>query len=184
MAYHEVALSERPKQTLIIKPGDTGTTFDLDYFGHDDGAARDKNFRLIFQLGSGFMIYLYVVGFPLDEPLKYFHTFWIKDCAVAEVEMEELGAPEFVSCHLRPLPVVYKHLSLTDAQENTRKFVVDSCAFEARAEPLFLQMRWALYSLSDGKLAALLWNNKDGFLLERNGKTRKLLEGERFIFSS
>lgn len=172
--YHEVAVDKRFKQSMRIEPGAIPTTdFDLDLFGHDNGSKRDDNFRLIFQLGAGYMMYLYVVGFSPNEPLHYFHTFWIKGAVAVEVEMVEYGAPSFVSAAFRSLPVIYKRLELRDSNGSRQQFTVDSCSFEAKSESaLFLQMRWALNSLDDGKPADLLWNNKDGLVLQSNGQQK------------
>jgi hypothetical protein len=179
-------MGELFKASLQIKPGHEGTSFDIDYFGQDDGADTepDAAFRLIFQLGSGLMIYLYVVGFSQPGKLTYFHTFWIKDCAAAYVEMEELGAPESVE-GIFSVPVVYKRVALLDTNGGEKEFVIDTCRFEATKSPLqSLQMVWNLYSLKDGKLAMLSWNNKEGWSFERKGKRNILESGERVLFRS
>ena len=117
MAYREVRV-EGAKPELRIEPGHFLTTvFQLDYFGLDDGAVTDPtaSMRALFQLGSGYMIYLYVIGMRQPGEGPWFHTFWVKDCVVAEVDMEEYGAPTLVTCETMELPGVYPAVSIAGA---------------------------------------------------------------------
>ena len=112
MGYHELPLSPHPKITI------DGTVYDVDYFGMDDswnaGEPAGSAFRFLFQLGSGYMIYLYVIqAAATAQPVWFFHTFWTKDCAVAEVEMEEHGAPSEVRADAMELPRLYGLVTIT-----------------------------------------------------------------------
>ena len=80
-----------------------GPDYDVDYFGQDDGSSRDPNdsFRLIFQLGAGYFIYLYVVGMAQPDGLGRFTTFWLKDIVAVDIEMEEYGEQDLVEGCLR-----------------------------------------------------------------------------------
>ena len=173
-----------PPATLELKPGDQGTCFDLDYFGHDDGAdtSPESAFRLIFQLGAGYMIYRYEIRLSRPGALAYSHSFSIKDCAVAYVEPEDLGAPSSVEGGPLLLPVVYPRLTLHGAKREER-YEVSACRFEARSWPqLTLQMFWGLYSLEERKPATLVWTNTEGWGLTSQGRFRALSVGERVLF--
>lgn len=175
-------MTNSPKASLQITPGHHSliTSFDVDYYGQDDGLSTkpEAAFRFLFQLGSGLMIYLYVIGVAQPGPLEYFHTFWIKDCAAVEIDMEELGAPDTVSGGPFALPIIYPIFVLrTPEREET--FVVERYAFEARTssdKKVFLQMHWGL----DG--ADLYWNNLVGWHLKRGNQEQILQAGDRVSF--
>ena len=129
------------------------------------------------------MIYLYVIGMSKPGELHFFHTFWIKDCAVAEVDMEELGAPFSVEGGPYPLPVVYQRVSLFEANTQEEQYAVDTCRFEARSKPrLSLQMFWNICSLQNGWLATLLWTNTEGWGITSQGKFHLLQKGDKVLF--
>jgi hypothetical protein len=185
MSYHELRLQDEPKLTLDIKPGHINTSFDIDYFGQDDGTNPDPDasFRLIFQLGAGYMIYLYVIGMSKPGELSFFHTFWIKGCVAVEVEREEMGAPLSIDGGPHPLPVIYQRVSLFDSMAREEQYEVDTCRFEAKSKPkLSLQMFWNLYSLKTRKLATLLWTNAEGWGFTSQGKFHLLAKGDQVLF--
>lgn len=180
MNYRELSTKGLPKATLEIEPGHfMGTAFDVDWFGQDDGSSRDPNdsFRLIFQLGIGYYIYLFVVGMAQPDGLGRFMTFWVKDCAVVEVDMEEYGAPQRVAAPPFDVPVVFSGVTLWRGDVETARFAVTGCSFEARTEqtPL-LTMRWRL---SDGTLT---WTSADGWSLSTSAGQRVLEAGEYVTF--
>jgi len=124
VGYREAAVGAR--DALIID----GTAYDVDYVGMDDGLpspedpepasasepsrTNDAAFRFLFQLGHGYMIHLYVVqaGAAAAPRDHFFHSFWLKDCAVAEVEMEEYGAPRTVTAPWLALPRLYERVTI------------------------------------------------------------------------
>jgi hypothetical protein len=126
VSYHEISMKGYPAASLHIEPGHGATVFDVDYVGQNDGQDPDPDasFRLIFQLGSGLMIYLYVVGMTRPGNRRGFHTFWIKYCAAMDVEMEELGPPSHVEGGPFELPVVFKGFTLSHGAEQVNFEVV------------------------------------------------------------
>jgi hypothetical protein len=181
--YSELAMPQGPKAKLKIVPGHImGTDFDVDWFGQDDGSSRDPNdsFRLILQLGIGYYIYLLVVGMAQPDGRGRFTKFWVKDCAVVEIEMEEYDAPSLVEGGPFEVPVNFAGVTLWRGETETARFGVTGCAFEAKTtmpDPPVLTMRWRL---SD---EGLLWWTSDGgwSILTRNG-TRVLEAGEYVTF--
>lgn len=144
MAYHERRLPpSRP--TLLLD----GQEYDVDAFGMDDGGNEDPTaaLRFLFQLGLGYMIHLYVIqaGFRAD-PAGFFHTTWLKDCAVAHVEMEETGAPSTVELDPTELPLVYRTVVVAAQRHRLVRQVF-------RAHGGDLEMR---FELEGG--AVLLWS--------------------------
>jgi hypothetical protein len=181
VTYHELSMKGLPKATLKIEPGHfMGATFDVDDFGQDDGASRDPNdsFRLILQLGSGYYIFLLVIGMAQPHGLGRFQTFWIKDCAVVEVDMEEYGEQSVVEGGPFELPVVFGGVTLLRGERETARFAVSGCSFEAKTtqpdKPL-LTMHWRL--ANDGLLT---WNSVAGWSITTAGSTR-VLEAEEYV---
>ena len=208
MSYFEAPLpTGTPRPALTIRPGHLGVTdFDVDYFGQDDGreSAADPNraLRLIFQLGSGFMIYLYVIGIDQPGRGRSFHSFWMKDCAVAYVDQDEFGPPEFVAGGPLELPVIFNCVRIIDANATTAidaqsatskqnaqnaqssaiTYTIDHCEFTAtnvlnQSQPN-LEMRWQLTGDD-----TLCWNNRAGWSLATRENQRSLVAGERVLFS-
>lgn len=135
MAYRERSLPpSRP--TLLLD----GEAYDVDLFGMDDGCSEeaDAALRFLFQLGSGYMIHLYVIqaGWR-GEPAGFFHTTWLKDCVVAHVEMEETGAPSTVEIAPTVLPLVYQAVVL-----GAQRYRLVRQVFEAHGAEL--EMRFEL----------------------------------------
>ena len=188
MGYRELALPT-PRPALVVD----GATYDIDYFGMDDGRseAPDAAFRFLFQLGSGYMIYLYVIqAGGRDDPGHFFHTFWQKDCAVAEVEMEEWGPPSEVCALSTPLPLVYEALELrSGAGEHvtSRRLAIVSQRFRARHaknDGDELAMDFEL-SEADGAQSRLSWSKSEAWQVElRGGPRRKLARHERLLFGA
>jgi hypothetical protein len=185
MGYREMKVGDAPG-ALLIEPGHGVTRFDLDYFGLDDGHERspDPSFRAIFQLGSGYMIYLYVIGLRQPGQSPWFHTFWIKDCAVAAVGEEELGAPSKVECAERELPLLYTHLVLEDRVSAIRTHRVGSIDFRAWQEggEQALELRFTLIDDQGGSSGELTWRNGAGWTLAEGESRRALRAGERVTF--
>src|SRR5688500_5425365 len=98
----------KPRPHVMID----GTEHDIDDVGQDD--ATEPHFRFVFQLGIGYMIYLWVVG---RRPDGFFHSYWTKDCAVAEVDMEEHGAPSSVRLPHLVLPALFDGVIVDGAQQ-------------------------------------------------------------------
>lgn len=172
-----------PKASLKIEPGHfMGPDFDVDDFGQDDGSSRDPDvsFRLILQLGSGYYIFLFVVGMAQPHGLGRFQTFWIKDCAVVDVDMEEYGEQSFVEGGPFEVPVVFAGVTLWRGEQQTARFTITGCAFEAVTKepnkPL-LTMRWRL--TDDG---ALVWTSASGWSLQTAGTVRVLDAAEYITF--
>ena len=180
-----------PKAWLQILPGHTqGPIYDVDYFGHDDGSSRDPNdsFRLILQLGVGYFIYLYVVGMGQPDGLGRFTSFWLKDCAVVDVEMEEFGEQDLVVSVRRDdqvkapieVPVNFAAVTLWRGDQQTARYAVTGCAFEAMtdlpAKPV-LTMRWRL-----GDDGLLTWTSTSGWSISVGGTERLLVAGEYVTF--
>ncbi|MCR9145039.1 MAG: hypothetical protein NXI24_22565 [bacterium] len=183
-----------------------GGEYDLDYFGQDDGAgtagtiAKDAAFRLIFQLGWSYMIYVYVVGLAPPGHRRWFHTFWIKDCAVAEVDQEELGAPTSVATGPLSLPLLHTRVGIKAAafakeisprptrSSHSTPYLSDrlvSCEFSASPSPNPSEWNETLITI-EWKLASggmLAWNNREFWSYTSPVKTRYALEdGDRIRF--
>ncbi|MCB1175512.1 MAG: hypothetical protein KDK39_18190 [Leptospiraceae bacterium] len=152
------------KQQLFIAPGHFSQHFDVDLFGMDDGYDPDPQaaFRLIFQLGAGYMIYLYVVQMSRPADRHFYHSFWVKDCAVAEVEMEEFGPPDQVIGGPLELPLVYTRLQILTGARAV-DYEIQRITFDARLESEQLRLTAVWYL--DGH-ARLLWQNQQGWWLE------------------
>ena len=166
MAYFETSMPGASKQHLRIEPGHLSQDFEIDLFGMDDG--RDPNpghaFRLIFQLGSGYMIYLYVVQMSRPGDQHFFQNFWIKDCAVVEVDMEELGAPHRVVGGPMDLPRLFQavRIGLRDPGFAFADFLIEASVFEARSDEagVLLEICW---NLEQGQ--SLRWSNREQWIL-------------------
>jgi hypothetical protein len=183
VGYRELRLRGSPKQQLRIAGCSLSAEFDLDLFGMDDGTEREpgRTFRFLFQLGQGYMIYLYVVALERPEGPLSFETVWLKDCAVAHVEQEELGAPSEVDASLE-LPVVFGRVTVTSGTGQAEAFAVQQMLFRARSEPSReLEMRLHVRS-SDGTPAVLRWSSSAAWSLAVAGASRSL-EGAQLAFS-
>ncbi len=166
--YLERPLTQRPRPTLRLN----GRRFDVDYFGMDDGGEPDPDHarRFLFQLGAGYMIYLYVIQAGSTARLDLFqHSFWTKDCAVAEVEQEEHGPPTQVIAASMALPVLYGSV---EVGAPARRFRIASLAFEAAPEQPQL-MTFALEG-TEGP-AELRWRRGDGWSLRLTGEPVQVL---------
>jgi hypothetical protein len=155
--YVERAL-QSPKAHVMID----GTEHDIDHVGQDD--ATEPVFRFVFQLGIGYMIYLWVVG---RRPDGFFHSYWTKDCAVAEVDMEEHGPPARVLLAPLALPALYAGVTIEGRQRP-----IEGVTFEADigGTTKRLEARWAL---AGGR--ALTW---DGDAWRLDGR-----EVDRVVFA-
>lgn len=120
MGYHERRLPAAATLTL------DGVGYDVDAFGMDDGQSDDPTdaFRFLFQLGAGLMIYVYVIqaGGAAGHG-HFFHTLWLKDCAVAEVDVEDRGPPARVSAPPFALPVIYPTVTIAGSA-GARSFAI------------------------------------------------------------
>jgi hypothetical protein len=170
MGYRE-AVVPAPKPSLHVD----GDDYDVDYFGMDDGRATapDASFRFIFQLGQGLMIYLYVVqAGGKRDPSHFFHTFWLKDCAVAEVDMEDRGPPSVVRLAPCALPLNYTQVTLGE-----RTFAIRAQRFSA---PSAAELCMELDLAGD---AQLRWRRADAWTLVDGGASRPLSDDEWPRFS-
>jgi hypothetical protein len=143
MPYRELPLGS-VNATLSID----GESYDIDYFGMDDGQSEDDTdaLRFLFQLGRGYMIHLYVVqAGSRARPAGFFHTTWLKDCAVAEVEEEDTGAPTSVECEALALPLCHSRVAIAD-----RSHAILTQTFHASAGELSMT-----FALEGG--AQLVW---------------------------
>ena len=185
MSYRELSMKGLPPAKLTIRPGHLGIhDYDVDSFGQDDGASRDPNdsFRLIFEIGAGYFICLFVVGMAQPDGLGRFSTFWLKGIVAVDVEMEEYGEPWSVDGGPFELPVVFSHVTLWRGEQETARFAVKGCSFEARKEQpggQRLTMRWRL---SDD--AVLVWTSTlaSGWSLLTKEGERVLEAVERVTF--
>ena len=184
MGYRELA-TPKPRPKLDI----SGVTYDIDYFGMDDGEldAPDDAFRFVFQLGQCLMIHLYVIQAGGASAVDHFsHSFWIKDCAVAHVDQENLGPPASVDAVPIALPLLYDSVTLLGAEAEER-FDVHAQSFRARhagGSEQELEMRFAV-TRADGEPATLIWTRRDAWVLHQGGRARPLQQGQwlRFTFS-
>jgi hypothetical protein len=186
MGYHEVP-TRQPRPSISLWGHCDSPEFAVDYFGMDDGTERDPdtNFRFLFQLGQGLYIYLYVIVLrPPESPLQ-FHTFWRKDCAVVEVEQEELGAPSRVEAHNLELPVVFRQCVLHLHDRPTRTFEVRHVRFSATCRPALAL--WFSFSLGEPEAQAAIefvWESSLGWYLRQDDRVVRLEERDRFVFQS
>jgi hypothetical protein len=174
MGYREQTVSLRGAFAI------DGERYDLDRFGMDDGEPDDPTqaFRFLFQLGSGYMIYLYVIqaGAGGGEHGHFSHSFWLKDCAVAEVEMEEYGPPSQVSAPWCALPLNYVRVTVQGGAA-ARAFAIASQRFRAPGDG-GLEMELAL---EHG--ATLRWTRARAWELDEPGAApRRLGASERLRF--
>ena len=187
MAYHEVPVPF-PKPVLHIEGPSSrrpkaDPEFEVDFFGMDDGADREPDwaFRFLFKLGQGLMVHLYVLILHPPESALRKHTFWNKDCAVAEIEMEELGAPDRVVARDLALPVVFRRCTISRPTQ-ARSYRVQGVRFHANHGGPRLSIRLALTAPS-GSAAALIWGSADGWRIAEGGQERALASDERLQFS-
>lgn len=184
MGYRE--LRAALKGSLLID----GEGYDVDYFGMDDGHSADPTdaFRFIFQLGQGFMIHLYVIqAASVGRPRHFYHTFWLKDCAVAYVDEEDRGPPGRVESPPLDLPLLYKTVTLRSSLAAAeRTFTLVAQTFEARYEAgreEHLSMEFTLLDPNTGE-ARLVWTRADGFCLyEPHAHPRPLGADDRLLFN-
>jgi hypothetical protein len=165
MGYREAALPA-PKPQLHVD----GADYDVDFFGMDDGRddAPDAAFRFLFQLGQGLMIYLYVVqAGGRQRPTHFFHTFWLKDCAVAEVDMEDRGPPTVVRLEPCALPLNYAQVTL-----GAKTFTVRAQRFSA---PSAAELRMD-FELEGG--AQLRWTRAEAWSFVDGATSRALAADE------
>jgi hypothetical protein len=184
MTYHE--LNAGQSNAFMIVPRHVQTTFDFDCFGMDDGRQPPgHNFRFLFQLGWSYFIYLYVVGTDSvtkpGEP-RWFHTFWIKDCAVVEVDMEERGPPSLVEADVE-LPVLYRGCTITPPGGKGMNFEISSghiMATPGKGQELLVS-----FAMRDptGAEWTLSWGNGCGWCLRgEGGDPPEMVEGTRVEF--
>lgn len=176
MGYRETML-RKDKPQLVID----GDTFDVDMFGMDDGRNPSPTdaFRFIFQLGSGYMIYLYVIqAGGRGDPAHFFHTFWLKDCAVAHVEMEDRGPPKHVRLARSSLPLNYREVRLTGATNGAaRSYGIVEQHFTAEsADQLTMEF------LLDGG-ARLTWTRAGHWAFAEHGEPQPLPPDQWLEFS-
>jgi hypothetical protein len=160
--YRELAL--KTKATLRID----GDDYDVDYFGMDDGRSEDATdaLRFLFQLGRGYMIHLYVIqAGARADPTWFFHTTWIKDCAVMEVEQEDTGAPSSVDSEVIFLPRLHGSVEV-----GPRRYDILTQTFRASGESL--EMNFAFAG------GALRWTRANRWELVEGGSKRPLEASE------
>ena len=160
MGYRETML-KGDKPTLLID----GATYDVDVFGMDDGRSDDPGdaMRFIFQLGQDLMIYLYVIqAGGRAKPNHFFHTFWLKDCAVAHVDMEDRGPPRHVRLARTALPLNFTSVRLAGVGNGANGlFTVRAQHFTAEGNE-HLTMEFTLDSD-----ARLVWTRAGGWASDR-----------------
>jgi hypothetical protein len=184
MGYRELSIA-RPRPTIDID----AMRYDIDYFGMDDGRNQepDAAFRFIFQLGYELMIHLYVIQAGGASDVAHFaHTFWLKDCAVAHVDMEDLGPPKAVQAAAVALPLVYDSVLLSSAQEE-RVFAVHAQTFHARLAADGEQELEMIFDLhrGDARAGRLRWSRRRAWEIERqDGSARVLEQGEWVRFAA
>jgi hypothetical protein len=151
-----------------------GSHYDVDSFGMDDGRFPDPDsaFRFIFQLGSGWMIYLYVVQAGANGLWEHFADhFWTKDCAVAEVEMEDHG-PAWSVVGDVDVPLNYATVTVGGVTSE-----ILSQRFTAFGQELRMEI-----ALSDGRL---VWTRADAWSIQRFGEpARRLASAEPMVFTA
>jgi hypothetical protein len=179
MGYHEIRVAAS-KRTLRIGPT-AGDVYEVDGLGQDDGhdLGPDTAFRVLFQLGQGFMIHLYVVGMAHPGAPHGFHSFWIKDCAVAHVDPEEVGPPAHVVATALDFPSVYGTVTVGD-----ETFTVDRLIFDARpsaAQTPDHEVAWTLRD-TNGVAATLRYASRGGWSLARADTRRALAAAETVRF--
>jgi hypothetical protein len=160
MAYRELPL--KTEATLCID----GDDYDIDYFGMDDGHSEEPGdaLRFLFQLGRGYYIHLYVIqaGWRGDHR-GFFHTTWLKDCAVMEVEMEDTGAPSRVESDVIFLPLLYSSVAIED-----RRYEILTQAFRASDGAIAMT-----FSFAGG---ALRWTRERRWELALEGAPARALD--------
>jgi hypothetical protein len=175
MGYRELPVP-KPKPSLWIDRRE----YDVDYFGMDDGRGEepDTAFRFLFQLGMGLMIYLYVIQAGGRRSHGHFyHTFWLKDCAGAWIDMEEYGPPSSVRIEPCSLPVLYPTVTVRKPGAEDRVFTVVAQQFDAESEER-LRMQFTLEGA-----ARLTWTRVDGWVIEDGiSPSRSLDESEQLLF--
>jgi hypothetical protein len=176
VGYRELSLPS-PHPKIVI----SGESYDVDYFGMDDGRSPDPGdaLRFMFQLGSGLMIYLYVIQAGGARDLDHFsHRFWLKDCAVADVDAEERGPPSAVEAPSIVLPRVYASITLARTDEpGERTHAIASQTFRARKGSSGEQELEMLFVLgAEGAPAGrLLWSRAGAWAIELAGAPRRRL---------
>ncbi len=189
MGYEERSLGSGKS---VIEIG--GVTYDIDVFGMDDAQSADPAdaFRFLFQLGCGYMIYLYVIqAGTRTAPKHFFHTFWTKDCAVYDVEMVEHGPPLSVKANAISLPLLYERVTLRSEDRKTpseRHFSVTSQAFMAEfseSGPKEFEMRFEMRDCGTGEQKTRLsWSLSGGWTIEEpDSAAHTLGPSEWFFFS-
>lgn len=181
MGYRQALLPTKGRLEIDREP------YVIDLFGMDDGLDRrpDATFRFLFQLGSGYMIYRYVVGAMQPGDDRFLHSFWTKDCVVAWIDEEEHGPPATVRAEPVALPVLYEHLWIErfDHVEGHLRFEVISTQFTAALRDLegTLVVDFQLLDAS-GRVASLTWSLADRWVLSVGGLRRTLAAPERVTF--
>ncbi|MFV8756286.1 hypothetical protein ACNOYE_37545 [Nannocystaceae bacterium ST9] len=189
MAYHERVVARPLRDAFRIAVGEGAlANYDLDAFGHDDGCDPDPeaSFRLIFQLGQELMIFAYVVGMARPHDPRAFHALWLKDCAVAEIDVEERGPIAGVVVEAIELPVVFRRVDLLGPVARS-SFVVERIDFVARpvdrgAQP-DLEVGWRLRD-DAGERASLVYASAGGWAIGRGHDARRLADDERIRFAA
>lgn len=185
MGYVERSL--KPPRRSALHLGMIGVTdaYDIDSVGMDDGLDRrpEATFRVLFQLGQGYMIYLWVVAaVQPGAPYTWFHSFWTKDCAVYEVDREEHGPPRRVRCEPFVLPRIYETFVL-EAPGGERAYRLGDVTFFAHLDEGVGRLELRL-DLTDqaGRPCELTWSNAAGWRLHEARDWRALVAGERVTF--
>lgn len=185
MAYHEIPLAKLGHK-IQIGPRH-GDVYDIDALGQDDGASPDPDaaFRLLLQLGQGLMVYVYVVGMARPHDPRGFHSFWLKDCAVSHVDMEEWGPPAHVQADSIALPPVFKKVAVGPASKaevfDVERIELASRPAEANAPDL--DIRWELRG-ANGREAQLRYMSANGaWTLTGGPECRPLGPQDRIVFS-
>lgn len=160
MAYRELRLQTEARLRL------DDVDYDIDFFGMDDGQSEEPGdaLRFLFQLGRGYYIHLYVIqaGWRGDHR-GFFHTTWLKDCAVMEVEMEETGAPSRVESDVIFLPLLYAHVAVAE-----RRYEILTQAFRAADGAIAMT-----FSFAGG---ALRWTRERCWELSVDGESAQSLD--------
>lgn len=186
MGYVERSLkpARHALQLGLLGPADA-EAYDVDFVGMDDGLDRrpDATFRVVLQLGQGYMIYLYVVAaVQPDSPHSWFHSFWTKDCAVAHVDMEEHGPPRHVRCAPLVLPRLHDTFVL-EAPSGERRYSIGEVSFSAHVDDgaAGLEVRFELTD-EQARPCELSWSSVAGWRFHELRDWRALVAGERVTF--
>jgi hypothetical protein len=135
MGYREQSPPNTSQMTI------DGELYAVDSFGMDDGRQHHPNdaFRFIFQLGTGYTMFLYVIqAGALNLPRHFFHTFWYKGIITVDTEMEDWGPPQSVVCAPISLPLLYTSVAVHGVA-----FAIENQTFVADGESLTMRFELA-----------------------------------------